>query len=78
MMGGGMMGQGMMGPGYYQSEQCLKFLDDTAKLRKELYNKRYEYFEAFRNPKTTPETTAKLEKEVRELQEKIHKKAPQV
>jgi len=78
MMGGqGMMGPGMMGPGYYQSEQCQKFLDETATLRKELYNKRYEYMEAFRNPKTTPETTAKLEKEVRELQNKIHKKAPQ-
>jgi len=29
-------------------------------------NKRYDYFEAIRNPKTTPETAAKLEKELRE------------
>jgi len=86
MMGPGMMrrgygygmGHGMMGPGYYsQSPECQKFLDETATLRKELYNKRFEYMEAFRNPKTTPETTAKLEKEVRELHEKIFKNAPQ-
>ncbi len=78
MMGGYGMGHGMMGPGYYsQSPECQKFFDETATLRKELHNKRFEYMEAFRNPKTTPETTAKLEKEVRELQEKIHKKAPQ-
>jgi len=81
MMGGGYghgMGPGMMGPCYYgHSAECQKFLDETATLRKELYNKIFEYMEAFRNPKTTPEATAKLEKEVREFQEKIHKKVPQ-
>lgn len=77
MMGGGMMGQGMMGPGYYQSEECQKSLDETAALRKELYNKRYEYFEAYRNPKTSPETVVKLEKEIREIQQKIYAKTPQ-
>jgi cytochrome c553 len=79
MMGRGYgMGPGMMGPQYYsQSPECQKFLDETATLRKEFYNKRFEYMEAFRNPKATPETTAKLEKEVRELQEKIFKNAPQ-
>ncbi|GEM_PF-1571673 len=78
MMGGYGMGPGMMGPGYYgQSEACQKFLDENAGLRKELYNKRFEYSEALRNPKTTPETTAKLEKEIRKLQEKIYKNAPQ-
>ncbi len=82
MMGGYGMGPGMMGPGYGsgpaygQSQECQKFLDDTAKLRKELYNKNFEYSEALRNPKTTPEATVKLEKEVRELQEKINSKAP--
>jgi len=73
---GGGMGPGMMGPGYGQSEECQKFLDETAGLRKELYNKRYEYFEAYRNPKTSPETVVKLEKEIRELQEKMHAKGP--
>jgi hypothetical protein len=77
MMGSGMMGGGMMGPGYYgQSEECQKFLDETTGLRKELFNKRYEYFEAYRNPKTSPETITKLEKEIRELQGKMHAKGP--
>jgi len=82
MMGGygtgpGMMGgYGMTGRGHYEySEECKKFLDDTSKQRKELYNKRYEYFEAFRDPKTSPETIAELEKEIRGLQEEIYKKA---
>jgi mono/diheme cytochrome c family protein len=86
MMGGGMMmghstmggygmGPGMM-RGYYQSEECQKFLDDTANLRKELYDKRFEYSEAYRNPKTTPEMIVKLEREILELQKKIYIKAP--
>ncbi len=79
MMGHGWgMGPGMMGPGYYgQSEECQKFLDETAPLRKELHEKRYEYFEASRNPKSTPESITKLEKEIRELQQKIYSKTPQ-
>jgi hypothetical protein len=83
--GGYGMGPGMMGgyggygtgPGYGQSEECQKFLDETAGMRKELYNKRFEYSEAFRSPKTTTETAANLEKEIRELQDNIYKKAPQ-
>lgn len=72
------MGPGMMGPGYYQqNEACQKFFDDTAGTRKELHTKRYEYFEAIRNSKTTPETIAKLEKEIRGFQEKVYSKAPQ-
>jgi hypothetical protein len=78
MMGGGYgMGPGMM-DGYHQSEECQKFLDETSKERKELYNKRFEYFEAYRNPKTTPETVEKLEKEIRALQEEIYQKAQKV
>jgi len=79
MMGGGYgMGPGMIGPGYsQQNEACQKFFDDTAGMRKDLHTKRYEYFETIRNPKTMPETVAKLEKELRELQEKIYEKAPQ-
>jgi hypothetical protein len=86
--GGYGMGPGMMGPGYgyrgygprrgyIQSEECQKFLDDTSQTRKELHNKRYDYFEAVRNPKSTPETIAKLEREIRELQEKLYEKAPE-
>ena len=91
-MGPGMMGPGygrgygmgpwMMGPGYGhgrygQSEECQKFLDDSAGLRKELYNKRFEYFETMRNPQSTPESVEKLAKEISELQEKIYSDAPQ-
>ncbi len=75
MMGGGMMGGGMMG-GYHQSEECQKFLDETAGLRRELYNKRFEYSEAYRNPKTTAETLVQLEREIYDLQKKIYAKAP--
>lgn len=53
-----------------------KFLDETAGLRKELNEKRFEYLEAIRNPDTTPETVTKLEKEIHELQDKIYEKAP--
>ena len=74
--GGGYGGYGM-GPGYYnQSEECQKFLDGTSGLRKELHDKRFEYTEALRNPKTTSETDARLRKEIDELQGEISKKAP--
>jgi len=75
--GGYGMGPGMMGSGYYnQSEECQKFLDETSSLRKELHDKRFEYMEALRNPKTTEETDAKLRKEIDELQGKIAQKTP--
>ena len=77
MMGGQGMGTGMMGRGYQgQSPECQKFYDETAGLRKELHNKEFEYFEAARNPKTTGEALMKIEKEVREFQEKIYAKGP--
>jgi hypothetical protein len=79
-MGPGMMGgygPGMMGPGYYnRSEECQKFLDESAGLRKEIHDKRFEYMEAVRNPKTTSETDAKLRKEIDELRQEIYKKTP--
>jgi len=75
MMGGYGMGSGMMGGGY-QNEECQKFLDDTAKLRKELHNKRFEYSEAYRNPKTTQETLLTLDKEIYDLQNKIYSASP--
>jgi len=79
MMGGGGygMGPGMMGPGSFDySPECQKFYDETAGLRKELHDKRFEYFEALRNPKTTGETAAKIENEIRELQDTIYVRAP--
>jgi hypothetical protein len=75
MMGGYGMGPGMMGY-YSQSQECQKFYDDTAKLRKELHDKRFEYFEVMRNPKATGAAAMKLEREIRELQEKIYANAP--
>ncbi len=80
MMGGG-MGPGMMGGGYGTGRSYAtnaydqKFLDETKNLRKQLNGKRFEYFEALRNPKTTPDTIAKLEKEITELQKNIYAKA---
>ena len=53
-------GYHMMGPGYgghmmgWRSGYDQKYLDETADVRKELNTKRFEYFEAIRNPKTTP------------------------
>ncbi|MEN8264255.1 MAG: hypothetical protein ABFR82_12410 [Nitrospirota bacterium] len=79
-MGGQMMGQaygghmtGGFGPGYGTDR---KFLDETTDVRKEIHNKRFEYSEATRNPETTADTLAKLEKEIYSLQDNVHKKAP--
>lgn len=79
-MGPGMMGgygPGPRGYGMGQNEACQKFLDETAGLRRELHNKRFEYFEAQRNPRATSESIAKEEKAIRDLQEKIYAKNPQ-
>ncbi len=82
---GGMMGSGMMN-GYrgndpeaykkYQGEY-QKYMDDTAGLRKKLYNKKFEYSEAARNPDATRRSLIKLEKEMMNLQWKINEKAPE-
>ncbi len=78
--GGQMMGQaygGHMMGGYgsgYGTDQ--KFLDETTDLRKELHNKRFEYSEAARDPKTDTDALAGLEKEIYELQAQLHKDAP--
>ncbi|OPY67515.1 MAG: hypothetical protein A4E63_02245 [Syntrophorhabdus sp. PtaU1.Bin050] len=84
--GGYGMGPGMMGgwgPGHrwygqgVQNEACQKFLDETAGLRKDLHNKRFEYYEMVRNPKANPDDITKKEKETRDIQEKIYAKNPQ-
>jgi hypothetical protein len=91
MMGPGMMGPGMMG-GYGQYNcpgavgfdrdddgyaQQQKFLDDTAGIRKQLNDKRFDYMEARRNPSTTREQLAKMEKEMYDLQSQLRDKAAQ-
>lgn len=86
MMGGGMMGYGM-GPGMmgygrgmgmwdYSPEEHKEYMDKTLSLRKKLHEKRFEYFEAVRNPDTDRKTLMKLEKELRDLQWDIYEKAP--
>jgi len=77
-MGRGMMGGYGAGPGggIYGSPECRKFLDATAGLRKELSDKRFEYSEAYRNPKKNEEAIIQLEGEIADLQDKIAEKAP--
>lgn len=82
---GYMMGEGYgpcSGPGggpaacFGGAENDEKFLDETAELRRELHQKRFEYREAVRDPKTEEQTVATLNKEIDELQRKISEKAP--
>ena len=93
MMGSGMMGPGMMGgygggygdcpgaayfgPDGWNSESHQKFLEDTVGLRKELNDKWFEYAEAQRNPNTTREQLAAIEKEVIDIRTKLQEKAEQ-
>jgi hypothetical protein len=76
---GGCNYQGAAGFGRnaWTSEQYQKFLDDTVELRKEMHDKRFEYREALRNPKTTRPQLSKMEKEMIDLRDKIYDKAPQ-
>ena len=81
MMRGGYghhMGPGMMGPGYYgQGVDCQKFFDETADLRKDFHNKKFEYMETIRNPKANPESVTKLQNELNEIRGTVLSKAPQ-
>lgn len=78
--GGHMMGSGygghMIGPGGALHDENQEFLEETAGLRKELYDKKFEYREALRNPDTKLETITKLEREMQGIREKIREKAP--
>ncbi len=73
---GGGYGMGSRRGGYYGNAECRKFLDTTAELRKELSDKRFEYSEAYRNPKKNQETILRLDGEIADLQDKIAEKAP--
>lgn len=82
MMGGGHMGGygGHMGPGYgdgdgyRESKAEKKYLDETAGLRREFNEKRFEYDEAVRNG--DKDKAEKLAKELDEINDKIYSKAP--
>ena len=72
MMGNGQM-MGQMGSG---GQQDQKFLDETADLRKELHNKKFEYFEEVRSNDSKPEMISKMEKDIFDIQQKIRDKSP--
>lgn len=59
-----------------QSPDIKSFLDKTAALRKELVLKRFECFEAFRNPKTTPARLEMLKSQMKALEKKIESEIP--
>jgi len=80
MMGPGMMGggpgnwgmgcNGMMGGmimNRMTPDQQQAFMDQTVDLRKQMMEKRFTYMEAMRNPSTTPQELAAIEKEMLEL-----------
>lgn len=86
MMGGGrMMGSGSGCPGYgwngaangWNTAENQNFLQGTVQLRKQLNDRRFDYREALRNPNTTPEQLAKIEKEMIDLRTQIDTKAQQ-
>ena len=76
MMGPGYGGRMMMEPDSQETGTDQAFLNETADLRKELHNKKFEYFEASRDPKTTVETLSRLEKEIYEIRSRNMKKHP--
>ncbi len=83
-MGQGMMGYGgcgMMGSGMgtgmmrgYDSNAYEKFMNDTKDLRKKLHDKKFEYYEAVRQPDITREDVSKIEKEMWEIKKNINDK----
>jgi len=80
MMGPGMMGRGMgmgMGPGAGAWAYGKSGLDATKDLRRDLHMKRFEYFEALRDPDISDKDILKLEEEIRILEIKIRRKAMQ-
>jgi hypothetical protein len=63
------------GPGYYgHTGEDSEFLDKTAGLRKELNQKRFDYYEALRAG--DEKKAEKIAKELDELSEKLYAKAP--
>lgn len=88
MMGPGMMGgygggygdcpgAGSFGNNGWNSESQQKFLENTVSLRRDLNDKAFEYREALRNPGTTREQLASIEKEVIDIRTKLQEQAEQ-
>ncbi|MDA8175359.1 MAG: hypothetical protein M0018_12400 [Nitrospiraceae bacterium] len=59
-----------------QDPEVKQFLDKTKNLRLELVQKRFNYYEALRNPATKPEQIIAMRKELRRLQKEIWDKSP--
>ncbi|MDJ0624159.1 MAG: hypothetical protein QNJ17_14410 [Desulfocapsaceae bacterium] len=92
MMGHGMMGggYGMMGGGYgncpgmsgsgqkWDNEAKQKYFDETAELRREMHNKRFDYMEAYRDPNTTRAELDAIEKEIWDIHAELQEKAQQM
>jgi hypothetical protein len=76
MMGSGHMKGPMMGWADADDETVKKFLDETADLRKQMHDKKFEYLEARRNPDANAESLKKIEKEMYDLKWQIREKAP--
>ncbi len=79
--GYGHSGYGPYGWNGYQNgwnnEKYQKFLNDTEGLRRQLNDKGFEYQEALRNPNSTKESLAQIQKDINKLQAEINEKAQQ-
>lgn len=70
-------GASWFGQDGWNSEPHQKFLEDTVGLRKELNDKAFEFGEAQRNPNTTREQLATIQKEMIDIRTKLQDKAEQ-
>lgn len=59
------------------SKACDKFLDETARLRREFDLKRHDYWEIKRDPKAKPEDLAKRQDDIRALFKNIQDRNPE-
>ncbi len=73
------MGMGEVSPAmrqYLADPGIQKFLDDTKDQRRELYIKRFDYFEALRNPYTPPADLQKSRDDIKKLQTDLYMESP--
>ncbi len=79
MMGPGMMGGNMMmrpGMGMQNMKLYNRFMNKTKKLRRKLYDMRFDYGEAMRNPETTMGDLQRMRQEMGRLQRQIMRQMP--
>lgn len=80
MMGGGQFdcpGANFYGQSNWSNESQQNFLEETASIRKQMNNKRFEYMEAQRAPETTNQKLADIEKEMIDMHTQLEDKAKQ-